>query len=81
MNISGGPTYWELMPIPDTSLLPKRFSPAIVSYNDNEIALIIGDGFWVDASKISLYDTTKTTDCWRTILDDDPVLHNPKKYF
>ena len=25
---------------------------------------------------MTLYDTTKTVDCWRTILDQDPVLNN-----
>ena len=63
-----------MMPVPAENLLPKRFSPAIAIWNDNEIALIKGDGFWTDPSKISLYDTTKTSDCWRTILDDDPIL-------
>ena len=73
-SLQSGGGSWELMPIPPENLLPKRISPAIVSYNDNEIVLIKGNGGGKDASRISLYDTTKTTDCWRTIFDHDPVL-------
>ena len=74
LESSGGSTSWEMMPIPAESMLPKRISPAIASYNDNEIIIIKGDGGWISESKVSLYDTTKTTDCWRTILNDDPIL-------
>ena len=62
------------MPIPSESFLPKTVSPAIVSYNYNEIAIILGSGDGQYPSIVSLYDTTKTTDCWRKILDGDPIL-------
>ena len=59
-SLKSGDGSWELMPIPAENYLPKSLSPAIVSYNDNEIALIKGNGAKIDASRISLYDTTKT---------------------
>ena len=54
---------WELLTIPEI-LKPSKLY-AIVSFNENEIA-ILGQAN-ITQRKVCLYDTTKTKDCWRTI--------------
>ena len=41
-GLQSGSESWELMPIPSENMLPKVISPAVVSFNDKEIAIIKG---------------------------------------
>ena len=42
-GLQSGSESWELMPIPPENMLPKVISPAVVPYNDKEIAIIKGE--------------------------------------
>ena len=81
MSVNGlesGDGAWKMMPTPAPNLLSRRISPAIASYNDNEIALIRGYGSQ-DFSLESLYDTTRNY--WRLIFENDPVLNSVNSGF
>ena len=60
-----------MMPTPTENFLPRRRSPAISTYNENEIVLIRGYGL-KNFPLVSVYDTTK--DSWRLIFENDPIL-------